>query len=95
MNSRSRPAPIITNSQKSITPKFLTPIRRKNITPIQKQSITPKHVPTVSDIQTYVISDAGKLVKPHSPIGPPPPLKYRLKTPMKRPICKNPNKKVL
>jgi hypothetical protein len=49
----------------------------------------------VSDIQTYVISDAGKLVKPHSPIGPPPPLKYKLKTQMKRPICKNPNKKVL
>ena len=87
MNSRSRPTPIITNSQKSITPKFLTHITRKNI--------TPKQVPTVSDIQTYVISDAGKLVKPHSPIGPPPPLKSRLKTPMKRPKCKNPNKKVL
>ena len=81
MNSRSR----YITTEKNMTPKFITPIRRKNITPI----IRPKDVPTVSDIQTYVISDAGKLVKPRSPIGPPPPL------PVKRPICKNPNKKVL
>ena len=80
MNSRSR-----YTSQKTVTLKILTPIRHKNITPI----IRPKDVPTPKDIQQYVISDAGKLVKPRSPIGPPPPL------PMKRPICKNPNKKVL
>ena len=79
-------------SRQKITPKIVTPIRPKNITPICKPSVrptTPKNVPTLSDIQIYVISDAGKLVKPHSPIGPPPPL------PLKRPICKNPNKKVL
>ena len=77
MNSWSR------YSEKTITSKYITitPIRQRNITPI-----IPKHVP--NDIHTYVISHAGKLVKPHSPIGPPPPL------PMK-PICKNPNKKVL
>jgi len=84
MNSRSR-----YTSQKTVTLKILTPIRHKNITPICKPSVRPKDVPTVSDIQKYVISDAGKLVKPRSPIGPPPPL------PIKRPICKNPNKKVL
>ena len=85
MTSRSK---YITNRQKTITPKIVTPIRPKNITPICKPSVTPKHVPTPKDIQTYVISDAGKLVKPRSPIGPPPPL------PLK-PICKKPNKKVL
>jgi hypothetical protein len=64
--------------------------RSRSITSKRTISITPiipNHVP--NDIQTYVISHAGKLVKPRSPIGPPPPL------PMKRPICKNPNKKVL
>jgi hypothetical protein len=79
MKSRSR-----YNIQKTITNEYITitPIKKKNITPI----IIPKHVP--NDIQTYVISHTGKLVKPRSPIGPPPPLPIK-------PICKNLNKKVL
>jgi len=103
-NTRIRPPPIktpknITPIRKpEPRPKNITPIRKpetpKNITPIRKpetynvkhRPITPKHV--VSPIHLYVISDAGKLVRPHSPLGPPPPLKSKFK----RPVCKNPNK---
>ena len=64
MYFRARPNPIITNSQKTIKPT------------------TPKSITEIisDEIKIYVISETGKLVKPHSPIGPPPPL----------PICKKP-----
>ena len=74
------------------TPKPYTP-KHRPITPKYLKSF-PKQVPTKSDIFTYVISDAGKLIKPHSPLEPPPPLPPIKPTP-KRPICKNPNKIVL
>ena len=70
---------VISTSPIRITPKNTPkPIRR---------SITPEHV--TSPIYLYVISDAGKLVRPHSPTGPPPPLP-KPKPIFKRPVCKNP-----
>jgi hypothetical protein len=102
-NTRIRPPPIvIIKNPKNITPIRKPEPRPKNITPIRKpetynvkhRPITPKYVKpctpkhVVSPIHLYVISDAGKLVQPHSPLGPPPPLKSKFK----RPVCKNPYK---
>jgi len=88
--------PIRKPDTRPITPKNITPIvkpetpkvKHRPITPKYVKPYTPKHV--VSPIHLYVISDAGKLIQPHSPLGPPPPLKN--KPGFKRPVCKNPNK---
>ena len=96
MNPRDRP----TTSPIRTTPKNITPHipERRSTTPIRKPAhkpITPKYLKPLipkqvtSPIHLYVISDVGKLVRPHSPIEPPPPLP---KPKFKRPVCKNPTK---
>ena len=91
------------STRPTTSPIRTTPIRKtntsKNVTPIckpERRFITPKiflpkHV--TSPIHLYVISDAGKLVKPHSPREPPPPLPplpSKVNPIFKRPVCKNP-----
>ena len=106
MHSSYRPRSIIINNEKNkilINKPIHSPIYTNNQT--KNRSITSKYlkpftkeVPTKKDIVTYVISDAGKLIKPHSPLESPPPLPIKLKYTNnfnKHPICKNPNKIVL
>ena len=101
-----RPRSININNEKNKTLTYKSihsPIHKNNLP--KNRSITCKYlnpftkqVPTTNDIVTYVISDAGKLVQPHSPLEPPPPLPIKPKSTnirIKRPICKNPNKIVL
>jgi len=57
--------PLIRSTKKPIH----RPITSKHVKPFAKE------VPTKRDIQTYVISDSGKLIRPRSPTEPPPPLK--------------------